>query len=743
MGKQSIETYKCFKIEASELIDKLTRGCLALEKGDQTEELIHELNRAAHSLKGAARLVEFYEIENIAHWLEDAFVKFEKQDTLPSSEEMIGLLGRIDELQQAVNDALALIEGVDEKPTLLTKNDLASKLQSRKKSKTVETCKDVHKLGWSAEVTETVARVSTHTLDEMGRYVGEILELGGRMEELRKNFHRIRRSILPAAIAIDEARKASELASAYGTRITGEAQLLPASLERIDTDELRIRSRETLQEMDDCLDVIGPLGRRLHSLTLEARTVSIKEIAHRFEKAVRDVVWHVHHEAKFELIGGDIRIDRYTLQQLTGPICHLLGNAVVHGIEPPEKRRELNKPVEGRICLLFKEQTNSLRVIVEDDGSGLNINTIRKASDIKDDRETNDVENLIFQVGVTTQKQVSTVAGRGLGLDVVRDAVEKLRGKVKVESEPGQFCRFTIDVPSNLDVMEVFVVRVGGQDILVPLTSVVRTCIATYETIVNHAGADAILLRESTLHETEKVESQPLDEQSVRLYSLAQLLGIKSETVNKGRYPVAVIKSQFNFAVAVDSLVGKQRVLIKSPGPQLTSCNVLAGVAIMKDGRPGFLLDIDALANLTRQGRFSVYHKTESKRTVRRSVLVVDDSLTTRMLEKTLLEAAGYRVLLANFGSHALKILSQTSCDLAILDFEMPDLNGLELAERIRETPGLSDLPMIMLTSYSDDETKRKSLAAGVQAYLTKGQFDQTKFLDTVRKLIGQPMEEL
>ena len=188
----------------------------------------------------------------------------------------------------------------------------------------------------------------------------------------------------------------------------------------------------------------------------------------------------------------------------------------------------------------------------------------------------------------------------------------------------------------------------------------------------------------------------------------------------------------------VDSLEGKRRVVIKSIGPELASCEVLVGAAVMSDGRPGFLLDTQVLADRARDGRFEVLRKADSKTPVRLRVLVVDDSLTTRMLEKAILETAGYRVALANDGPEALGILRHTPYDLIVVDFEMPGMDGLELVRHIRGTTGMSDVPMIMLTSRGSDEDKQKGLAAGVQAYLVKGRFDQSKFLDVVRGLVGR-----
>lgn len=742
----------CFRAEAAELLDTLARGCLDLEKADHEASLFDELNRAAHSLKGAARLVELFEVSRLAHTLEDSFAGLSERDSKPTKDEVTKLLESVDELKQLVEQGIAATEkeadpeppsegadaretepaatlrtrhvgepfpgGAQDAPTTPSRQDDLTRPSGRPAGPN-----QPHRAGTAG----AFARVSTHTLMDIGRCSSEVLELTGRMTRLGTDIAAVRKLSLAAAHEIEAADWIGHPRVEGGPRRAATRQ---GRRSRADAPELR-RLVETLaRDADRLLSAAKPLGLRLHRLALDAQTDAVSEVSPRFERIVRDVASDLERNVVLAVIGSDVRIDRHVLQRLTDPISHLLRNAVAHGVEPADVRAQKSKPPEGRIQLSFEKRTDSLRVVVEDDGAGLDYEAVRQAAHAgggaggtaQQAAANGDVAELIFRPGVTTAPQTSQVSGRGIGLDVVRTAVEQLHGTVFVESEPGQFCRFNIEVPSHLDVMNVFVLGVAGQDLLVPLANVVRTYIVKQAEIMVNGGLPALV-----------VNGQP-----VRLVQLHLLLGLEPPAEKPVRHRIAVLESAGRrLAVEVDSLQGKWRAVIKGAGPVLAPSQVVAGAAIMSDGRPAFLLKPDAVVRLADARQHTAPAARSSASPRRKAVLVVDDSLTTRMLEKAVLEAAGYRVVMACDGAEALECIAGEDLDLAVIDFEMPGMNGDDLAQAIREHSSHPDLPLIMLTSRSSDEDRQRGLAAGFQAYLVKGQFEQAAFLNTVQRLIG------
>ena len=418
------------------------------------------------------------------------------------------------------------------------------------------------------------------------------------------------------------------------------------------------------------------------------------------------------------------------MQMLVEPLSHLIRNSISHGIQEPATRVEQGKYPIGTLTISFAKQGNILKISIEDDGRGIDLNRLRevaKERSLGENLSEQELHNLLFESGISTSKEVSQVSGRGVGLDVVKEIVQKLRGQINIKSEPNKYCQFIIEVPSNLDIMDVFVLEVAKQDFLLPVSRIVTSITATKNDIVEHAGKDAILL------DGAPILLHPLD--------ISASTSLDREVLNE-EFHILVIKGRSElFGVCVDSIKNIRRVVIKKLGPKLKKYPLLTGAGIMDDGRPAFLLDTGVLEDLCRNKPLAFGQKTEVTKARKQTVLVVDDSLTTRMLEKTILETAGYKTVLANDGIDALRLLSEEHCDLIVVDFEMPRMDGMEFTRTVRKMPEKKDLPIIMLTSIATDENKRKGLAAGVQAYLVKGKFDQNEFIETVRRFIGEAKE--
>ena len=715
------DPYKYFRIEAFELIDLLYRESLALEKTEDIEKCLKELKRSAHSLKGASRLVELFDIGDLSHELEDELIEIGDNKSGPTKDQITSLLSKIDVLKEQLEQVLNP-NNLLEKATESSKEEKAEKLEKSSESKQTSST-DVKTYLNTDPDKEELVHVSSILLDELGREAAGILELSDRISLSCTHFEGLKQSLLPT---IDIIEKIKNYDHKSPDNLYNLEEIID-SIKELDFEEIKSQLIVNFDNIENDSESLIRSGEDLHQLSLNTRLISVKHYTYRFEKLARDTSMELGKDIDLQIIGEKTKIDRMVMQMLIEPLSHLIRNSISHGIQEPATRVEQGKSPIGTLLISFAKQGNVLRISIEDDGRGIDLDRLReiaKERNLDENLTEQELHNLLFESGISTSKEVSQVSGRGVGLDVVKEIVQKLRGQINIESKTNEYCRFVIEVPSNLDIMDVFVLKVANQDFLLPLSRVSTSIAATKEDIVEHAGKDVILL----------------DGAPILLYPLDISTGTSlNKDVLTEEFHILVIKGRNElFGVCVDSIKNIRRVVIKKLGPKLKKYPILIGAGIMDDGRPAFLLNTAILEDLCRNKPLTFGQKEEVVKTKKQTVLVVDDSLTTRMLEKTILETAGYKTVLATDGIDALRILSKEHCDLIVVDFEMPRMDGMEFTRTVRQIPEKKDLPIIMLTSIATDENKRKGLSAGVQAYLIKGKFDQNEFIETVRRFIGR-----
>jgi two-component system, chemotaxis family, sensor kinase CheA len=662
------EMLKYFRIEAAELLDRLYRGVLQIERGERFDTVMEELRRTAHSLKGAARLVELWRIGDLAHRFEDELALWGAAGV--STGEVSSALETIDEIRDEL-----VREGTP--------------------SPTVET-PVVKLLPWG----DATTRVQTSILDEFSRRAAEVREIAERGVVWRAQAQRVSATVARAIHHLEGVR------AHVPSHVFHEAELARAMI------------RDLRESLDLGLQGLDSLGRSLHSLSLRTKLVPAEEVAHRFEKLVRDTAHETGKRAELLVEGAEVRIDQMVLQRMIEPLSHLVRNAVCHGIERPEERTVRGKPAAGTVRLSFSRSVEHVQITVEDDGKGIDFAALRAVNG-DGHRSDDELIDLLFHPGVSTQHEVTALAGRGVGLDVLKRAVDDLRGVIDVATVTGRSCTFVVRLPSSLDLMDVIVVWVSDQRFLISLDKVSMVARTEDSRIEPHGGRVSFFR-----------QGRPLS-----IARLDTALGLPDGRGIGSGYVIVLRGRAGEGAVLVDRIEGRHRVVIKSAGRYVKRSPFVSGAAIMVDGRVAVLLDSDTVLERVRER--GTLHSAGTSEPVVRSVLVVDDSLTTRMLEKAVLESAGYRTTLATGSEEALELMKEGSFDLFVVDFEMPGMDGMELTRRIRESARFAHTPVIMLTSRGDDDDRRAGLSAGVQAYLVKGRFDQSEFLGTVEQLIG------
>jgi two-component system chemotaxis sensor kinase CheA len=533
-----------------------------------------------------------------------------------------------------------------------------------------------------------------------------------------------------------------QFAPTPATALDGDPPPVPVAISRRTAAEPTLRVRA--EKVDRLLASVGEAalhGRRLEHLTaadartddalheelergqtlvadlqeavLDLRTLPLKTVVGGLARAVRDAAAEVGREARLELTGTETPLDRSILDGIGDALVHLVRNAVFHGIEPADEREARGKPRSGTIRIDAEQRGSLVALTCIDDGRGVSKALLERVP------PGGSLADLLAEPGLSTAGAVTELAGRGVGLDAVKHHVEGLGGVLEVSSEPGAGTTVTLLVPLTLAVVTVLLFERGRQIFGVPLSGVDRAI----------RGADA--------HQLHGRRALELEGTTVPLADLADSLGMDAAAL-AGDCPVVIVASGTRrAAVECDRLLGDREIVVKSLGPLLASAAGYLGAAILDDGTIALLLDP---AHLVRTAARAPQAQRAPRLASRPSpkILVVDDQFTVRELERTILEAAGYRVRTAEDGRAALVLLDQEpDIECVVSDVDMPRMDGLDLLEAIRARPGHSALPVIIVSASDDDEALERGADAGADAWVVKSEFEQEALLETVGRLIG------
>jgi chemosensory pili system protein ChpA (sensor histidine kinase/response regulator) len=604
-------------------------------------------------------------------------------------------------------------------------------------------------------------RVRSGLLDRLVNQAGEVSitraridadvrQLQGSLNELTDSLERMRRQLRDIELQAEtqmssrlEAAKASSAAfdPLEMDRFTRFQELTRFMAESVnDVATLQRSLQRTLQSTEDELAAQARLTRELQDDLLRTRMIEFDSLADRLYRTVRQAAKETAKQVRLDIVGGAIEIDRGVLERMTGPFEHLLRNCVAHGIESPDQREELGKDRSGSITVTITQEGNEVGVDVRDDGAGLDLARIRErglerglidADATLDDAK---LSQLIFAPGFSTAHSITELAGRGVGLDVVRSEVDAMGGRVQTTTHPGRGTSFRLLLPLTTAVTQVVMLRCGDLNVAVPSTLV---------EIVRRATSAEIELGYSG-------GSYRFADQDVPFFWLAALLQAGARGTSTARtQPVVVIRSAAQrVALHVDEVLGNQEVVVKNVGPQLSRLPGLAGVTLLPSGRVALIYNPVALATLygpaARERMQEV--PTAALAAVQAEpapvvstaplVLVVDDSLTVRRVTQRLLVREGYRVVTAKDGLDALEKLAEGRPAVMLTDIEMPRMDGFDLVRNVRADTRLSDLTVIMITSRIAQKHREYAATLGVDHYLGKP-YSEEELLSLVARYAG------
>ena len=719
--------FELFREEARTHGETISRGLVELESDPGNENLIAELMRAAHSLKGAARIVGVDLAVGVAHAMEDAMVAVQKAEAVITPNRIDQLLAAADLLSQLIElDETAVDDWT--MSNVAAADSIATDLRSPVTDEAAEAIdhapvdKPANDAAASRPVDDNAVRVTSSRLDHIMRLAGESLIASRRFQSVRDQLMSLRRRHGNVQSHIRQARM-SDL------NIPTE-QKLDQALKEAARSELELAEHQ--DQLEVFLGRLEELADSLYNEVLGSRMRPFDEGVSMFPRMVRDLSRELGKKATLTIEGGSVAVDRDVLRELEAPLTHMLRNSIDHGVESSSDRKATGKSESAMITLRAYHQGGRLHVVVEDDGRGIDPENIRRKVV---DRELVDASvaaalthrelfEFLFLPGFSTAKAVTDLSGRGVGLDVVHTMVQSMSGGVRIESEPGQGTSFHLTLPLTRSVARALIADIGGESYAFPLTHIDR---------IEVVAADTVQTRETTRF----IE---IEEDQFNLLDCGTILELKP--IRSGQKIHAIITGGDEHAVAlqVDGFLGEEDLLVRPLDSRFGRVPHLSATAFREDGEPVLIVDVEDILRTARrvvtEGVFTagaeVTNPDEGPR-----ILVVDDSVTVREAQRAILTRLGYQVDVAVDGAEGWERLQRGHYDLLITDVDMPGMNGIQFVKTLRSHERFRTLPVAMVSYKDEDSQRQEGLDAGATVYLSKHVINDSHFIETVHSLIS------
>ena len=764
-SRLDIELLDIFLEESGDLLDHSDTALAQLREAPDSREPLIALQRDLHTLKGGARMAGVFTIGELGHAMESMLEAVVEQ-RCELDRTGIGLLeGGFDRLHamvtrvadrraiampQALIDAFnALARG---RPLLAGEEATSAAEPAAPKPELAPLSMPLAEIGAEDDATirapQEQVRIRADLLDRLVTYAGEVAIYRARLEQQLGAFRSAMNEMEQTNMRLrDQLRRleieteAQIIARYQREGDAGDASFDPLELDRFSTlQQLSRALGESAADMTSLQQTLDDLTRQYETLLLQqsrvssdlqeglmrTRMVPFDALVPRLRRVLRQAASETGKQVQLRLDGSQGELDRNVLERMTAPLEHMLRNAVAHGIESPERRRDAGKPEEGTVRIAVRREGSEVVLEIGDDGSGLDRAAIRRRGE---DRglvragavlSDGDLDMLIFEPGFSTADEVSRLAGRGVGMDVVASEVRQLGGSLDISTRRGEGTSFTLRLPQTLAVTQAVFVRIGETQFAVPIASVRGVGRIERERLAAGEGAYAYGGENYALHD------------------LGLLVGhAPARAEGHLQMPLLLVRSgELRAAVAVDEIIGSREIVVKPVGPQVASVPGIFGATIMGDGRVVVILDVAPLAR-----RYAVLPRetvTEPLQVEHRRVplvMVVDDSVTMRKVTGRVLERHNFEVLTAKDGLDALERMEERVPDLMLLDIEMPRMDGYELAKHMKADPRLRDVLIMMITSRTGEKHRQRAFDLGVDRYLGKP-YQEPELMRNVQELL-------
>lgn len=721
--------FELFKEEVETHCAALSEGLLAIESNPDDLVRIEPLMRAAHSVKGAARIIGLDLVVRLAHAMEDCLVNAQQGRERLSPGRVDQLLRGVDLLAQAGAMDEADIAGWTDRSTAAVEPlvaEIEAPAPPEAEAAPAHEAAVITPTREAEPADSAFVRVGADRLNRLLQLVGESMVESRRMQSFKKSLHEMKQLQRRLEAAVEDAKR---------RRRAGD----PASLDEIrrlgDTAHEGIRVHA--DELEETLRRYEELSTALYNEVLGSRMRPFSEGTAALPRLVRDLARSLGKKVKLEVRGGAVGVDRDVLAKLEAPMNHMLRNCIDHGIEMPDERRAAGKPESGTVTIEARHHAGMLVVQLGDDGRGIDVESVRRRvaerglaeASLVAELDHDEVLEFLFLPGFSTAGKVTEISGRGVGLDVVQTMVQEVSGTVRIETEAGRGTAFTMRLPVTLSVLRAAIVDVSGEPYAFALTHLGRICVVESDSVTPVEGRQQFML----------------DGRSVGLVSAAEILGLGMAPPSAEAISVIVLgEDERQCGLVVDRFLGEQDLVVRRVDARLGKVPHLAAAAVLENGQPVLIVDaedlLQSMRQLLQEGRLRgvTAMKTDAAVDAPPRILVVDDSITVREVERQLLTRRGYAVDVAVDGQDGWNAIQSRSYALLITDVDMPRMSGFELIEMVRHDDRMAGLPIIIVSYKDREEDRMRGMELGANAYLTKGSFHDDSLVNMVADLLGR-----
>jgi len=728
--------------EGLEILSTVESLIFDIKDGVSVEDDLATLLRSLHTLKGTSRMLEFKRIEELSHSLESVFVAIREQRIGFSENALKLILSSLDILKDGINvlqdtkddnieideyvKNLVLLAANEEYSLPKTEKSASIKRQSTEKEAVLPQKPETMQVSAEKEAANKTPtaekrkdtksesiRVPLEKIDEIIKSIASLHTLEISAKSLSQNSIEITKLMKDFSKSLKEYKKYDSIQTANFRKLERMCERLNSALKNYFIDaENSIRTA--------------------YDRVISLRTLPISTIFDSYPRYVFHLSQELGKKIKLTIEGQENEIDKNIIETISEVFIHLVRNAVDHGIETPQERINAGKDETGKLSIICSRESGNMKIIISDDGRGIDIEKIRQkavksgfvAEVAAASLTKEELINLIFQSGFSTSGNISNVSGRGVGMDVVRECVESLKGSILVDSVQGEGSKFTIIVPLSIAALMGFPIECNGMKFIIP---------------ANFVEAIMLLNRDDIITVVDKPEIK-YNDRIIKLYYLSQILQIKTDAVGASDILFVVIIRSYEdiAAIAVNNIDSMRAVILKTMPAFMENMSIFSGIVLNEDYEMVSVLHIPTVIKIAKRIKTLDIkkHAIEFEK-LKKSILIVDDSLPIREIESEILSSEGYVVDTAADGAQALKAAKTKHYDLICTDLNLPVMDGFMLIENLKKNDDLSKIPIIVISSMDNEEEQKRTFQLGASRYIVKNSFNNHNLLDAVNSLVG------